>query len=310
LTVPEPRLVFTGNVIVDLVMTVDAIPEAGGDTVATSSAVSAGGGYNVMVAASRDNLPVVFAGQYGAGLFGQVVRDAIASSGFEIVQTGLDDVDSGYCVALVDSAAERTFVTVAGAESRLTAADLARVKVYPDDLVYVSGYSLAHKVNAASLPPWLESLPGEVRVITDPSPLVGELDRAALDRVLARTDVLSLNVREARLATSLSDMSAAARALVERIRQGGSVIVRDGSNGCLVMSAGVEPIAVPAFPVRAVDTNGAGDAHGGVLAAALSRGDDMRSAARRANAASALAVTRTGPATAPTSNEIDALLAT
>ncbi|WP_431280453.1 PfkB family carbohydrate kinase [Leifsonia poae] len=66
---------------------------------------------------------------------------------------------------------------------------------------------------------------------------------------------------------------------------------------------------MPGFSVDAVDTNGAGDAHGGVLAAALSRGAGMLDAARRANAAAAIAVTRSGPATAPTSAEIDALLA-
>ena len=66
----------------------------------------------------------------------------------------------------------------------------------------------------------------------------------------------------------------------------------------------------PAFPVAAVDTTGAGDAFGGVLAAALARGADPMEAARRANAAAAIAVTRQGPATAPTAAETDALLAT
>jgi sugar/nucleoside kinase (ribokinase family) len=54
-----------------------------------------------------------------------------------------------------------------------------------------------------------------------------------------------------------------------------------------------------------VDSNGAGDAHGGVVAAALSRGEGLLTAARRANAAAAIAVTRRGPATAPTAEEID-----
>lgn len=57
-----------------------------------------------------------------------------------------------------------------------------------------------------------------------------------------------------------------------------------------------------------MDTNGAGDAHCGVLAAALLDGADLRTAARRANVAAALAVTRPGPATAPTAAEVDALL--
>ena len=304
----EPRLIFTGNVIVDLVMTIGRLPDPGGDTIASSSTITAGGGYNTMVAAARDGLPVVFAGQFGTGPFGRIVRDALANGGFETVQAGLPEVDSGYCVALVDASTERTFVTTVGAEGRLTRADLDRVPVSPQDVVYVSGYSLAHPENAKALPGWLGDLPPEVRVITDPSPLIGELDPQTLATVLARTDVLSLNRREATIATRLDDLAGAAGRLLEAVRAPGLVVVRDGPAGCWVADGRSESVHVPGFPVDAVDTNGAGDAHGGVLAAALARGDEPIAAAKRANAASAIAVTRRGPATAPTTAEIDDLL--
>jgi sugar/nucleoside kinase (ribokinase family) len=69
---------------------------------------------------------------------------------------------------------------------------------------------------------------------------------------------------------------------------------------------------VPAFrviaapEVAAVDTTGAGDAHSGVFLAALAGGLSPARAARRANAAAALSVTRPGPATSPTRTELDA----
>jgi sugar/nucleoside kinase (ribokinase family) len=306
-----PRLVYTGNVIVDIVMTVGAIPAPGADTVASSSLVTAGGGYNVMVAAQRDGLPVVFAGQYGTGMFGDVVRGALADAGFELVHPGLADQDSGYCVALVDATTERTFVTAIGAEGQLRRQDLDRVEVRATDVVYVSGYSLAHPVNADALAHWIGSIDPAALVLTDPSPLIAELDPRVLAAVLARTNVLSLNAREARLGSGLDDLTAAARFFRGRLPAGGTVLVRDSHRGALLLSdtTGAEPVLVPSFPVVAVDSNGAGDAHGGVLAAALARGDSLRLAVRRANAAAALAVTRFGPATAPTAPEIDALLA-
>jgi sugar/nucleoside kinase (ribokinase family) len=303
------RLIYTGNVIVDIVMTITGLPEPGGDTLASSSFVTVGGGFNVMTAALRDGMPVTFAGQYGTGQFGSIVRLALADSGFEIAQTGLAAADSGYCVALVDSSAERTFVTYVGAEGQLTRAHLDRVDVAGDDIVYLSGYSLAHPVNAGSLPGWLAQLPHSVRVITDPSPLIAELDADTLRQVLARTDVFTANAREARLGSGRDDLRDAATWYLDQIRPAGVVIVRDGGNGCWVAGLGAEPVQVPGFAVDAVDTNGAGDAHGGVLAAALARGDDVIGAAMRANAAAALAVTRSGPATAPTAGEIDAFLA-
>ena len=306
---PEARLIFTGQVIVDLVLQVEALPEPGGDTLANGSTVSAGGGYNVMLAARRDGLEVVFAGLSGTGPFGEVVRSALGRAGIDAVQPGLAGRDNGYCVVLVDPSAERTFVTAMG-QDQLGADELRRVPVTGKDLVYVSGYSLTHPVTTQALPPWLESLPPSARVLTDPSPLIGELDPDAWARVLVRTDVLTANRREAQIMTGLTDPGESAAALLSRIRPGGFVVVRVGAAGCWLASADrSSPIQVAGFQVPALDSTGAGDTHAGVLAAALSRGFSPVAAAGRANAAAALSVTRAGPATAPTSAEIDRLLA-
>lgn len=303
------RLVSVGNVIVDIVMRVDAIPEPGGDVIASASEITAGGGLNTMVAAVRDGMDVAFAGQYGTGPFGDVVRRALAESGVEVVQPGLLDLDSGYCVALVDATSERTFVTSVGAEGRLGSEDLERVRVDEDDTVYVSGYGLAHPVNGAAIAAWVPTLPSGVRVVLDPSPLVDTLHPSVVGPVMARADIVSANSREARLmsptAASLPDAAASIAASA-----GCTVLVRDGAEGCWVAEVGSAPVLVPGFAVEAVDSNGAGDAHGGVLVAALARGETLLDAVRRANAAAALAVTEHGPATAPTAARTDAFLAT
>lgn len=303
-----PRLIFTGSVLVDIALTVDQLPERGGDTLASSSQITAGGGFNVMVAAQQEGLEVLFAGQYGSGPFGSVVRAALDLGGFTTVQDGLADVENGYCITLVDSAAERTFITAAGAEAHLHRADLDRVRPEPDDLVYVSGYSLAHPDNRAALTGWLPTLPATVQVITDPGPLIGELDPPAWSAVLARTDLLSLNVREAWIATGVEDPRSAAPVLLDRIRDGGCVVLRDGANGCWLANGSGPTVPVPGFVVEAVDSTGAGDTHCGVMAAALARGEDLGQAARRANAAAAVATTRRGPGGAPNSADIEAML--
>ena len=302
------RLVSVGNVIVDIVMRIGALPEPGGDVIADGSEITAGGGLNTMVAARRDGMDVVFAGQYGTGPFGDVVRQALEESGVTVVQPGLADVDSGYCVALVDATTERTFITSVGAEGQLTRADLDRVTLRADDVVFVSGYGLAHPVNGAAIADWLGTVPSSVRVVFDPSPLVDTLPAAVLAAVSARSDVVSANSREARLLSPTSATLAEAAAAIAAAARG-TALVRDGADGCWVVESGSEPVLVPGFPVVAVDTNGAGDAHDGVLAAALGRGASLQDAVRRANAAAALAVTRPGPATAPTADETDALLA-
>ena len=54
--------------------------------------------------------------------------------------------------------------------------------------------------------------------------------------------------------------------------------------------------------------SGAGDTHTGVLLAERALGADWESAATRANAAAAIAVTRRGPQSAPSRAEVDAFL--
>jgi sugar/nucleoside kinase (ribokinase family) len=87
------------------------------------------------------------------------------------------------------------------------------------------------------------------------------------------------------------------------------VLVRTGQDGCLIGRPG-GVVHVPGFRVRVVDTNGAGDTHSGVFIAALAAGAAETAAARTANAAAALSVTRRGPATAPTREELARFLTT
>ena len=85
------------------------------------------------------------------------------------------------------------------------------------------------------------------------------------------------------------------------------IVVRDGPQGCWIRK-GDNTQHVRGFPVTAIDTNGAGDAHAGVLLAGLAAGLSAEQAALRANAAAAIAVTRWGPATAPKADEVDELI--
>jgi sugar/nucleoside kinase (ribokinase family) len=212
----------------------------------------------------------------------------------------------------VEAGGERTFLTSRGAEATLTAADLDRVSPAARDAIYLSGYGLVHDSNRAALLGWLPRLGGGQMVFFDPGPLVGSIPAAALAAVLARADWLACNAREAAILTGRADPGEAAAALAGRAGQAGRprVLVRTGPGGCLITRLDAAVVAVPGFAVDVVDTNGAGDAHSGAFIAALAAGAADDAAARSANAAAALSVTRRGPATAPTSEELARFLAT
>lgn len=304
------RLVHTGSVIADLVMRVSAVPEPGGDTVARDTRIVAGGGLNAMVAARQDGLDVLYAGLVGTGPFAAVATVALAEHGIVAAHPPVPGQDTGFCVALVDDDTERTFITHVGADGLLGLDHLAATPLLAGDLVYVSGYSLSTTVTAEALAAWLPTVPAAVPVLVDPSPLVTEVDPALYAPLLARVDVLSCNAREAAHLTGEAEPDRAAVALLGLLRTSAVAVVRDGPDGCYLARRGEGGARhVPAFPVRAVDSNGAGDAHAGVLMSGLARGLPVRAAALRANAAAAIAVTRDGPATCPTRAETDALVA-
>ncbi|HEY2239446.1 MAG TPA: PfkB family carbohydrate kinase [Streptosporangiaceae bacterium] len=302
------QLLFAGEAFVDLMMWVPSLPERGGDLLATSSGVAVGGGFNVMAAASRQGLPVRYAGGHGTGPWGDLVRSALADENIELLRPRDPRADTGFDVALVEPAGERTFVTSLGAESLPAPDGWDAVRARPGDAVYVSGYGLAAPASGPDLGRWAAGLPAEVTLFIDPGPLVADIPAGILGPVLARADWWSCNQREAALLTGTDQPAEAARQLRPRLPRA-SIMVRTGPAGC-VLATGDGPLAaIPAPRVAAVDTTGAGDAHAGVFLAAMADGLPPSAAAARANAAAALSTTRTGPATAPGRDELNRFLA-
>lgn len=309
----EPRLVMVGGVLVDVVMYVPHLPVPGGDVLASAAVVTTGGGFNVLAAARRQGLSAAYLGPHGTGHFGDQIRADLAAEGIALSQPTSPEDDSGFCIGLVDDAAERTYATRPGVEGRLTQAQLAGISLEPEDAVHLSGYDLAYP-HGPVVGAWFARLPAGHRTFFDPGPVVADLDTALLRTVLDRADWVSLNADEARALTGCPDAEHAVRAwsgVLPLPRAG--VLVRDGARGCWLLDAthpdDVRHVAVPFPPFTPTDSSGAGDCHLGTFAAGIERGDEPVAAARWANAAAAICVQRVRPATGPTYAEVTVALA-
>lgn len=304
------RLLHTGNAVVDVVLELPNLPERGGDVIADRSWTTPGGGFNVMAAAARQGAAVVYAGAHGTGRFGDQVREKLEAEGITVLGQPRNALDTGFVTCLIDAEGERTFITSPGAEATLGQDDLGRGEPNPDDIVYISGYSLMYPKNRAAITGWLPGIDPGATVVVDPGPLAGQISAPALDLMFARADWWSCNQREATLLTGHEDPADAARALSKRLKRG-SVLVRTGADGCILAqgsSTNRTVRHVPGYAVDAIDLNGAGDAHTGTFIAALLQDLDPPTAARHANAAAALATTARGPATAPDADALRAFL--
>lgn len=303
------RLVHVGSAVVDHVYRIDVLPAPGTEKTASSYAQVAGGGFNMMVAASRTGMTVVFGGQLGSGPNGDFLRAALAGEGIETLTPPSSAMDSGNCVAMISSDAERTFVSWPGAESILSLAMMAPVVAASGDWVFTSGYTLSYPGSRDALTDWIEALPAGIPFVFDPTPIIADISRPILSRVLAGTTWLSCNTTEAVEIAGLGDVETLARRLLaDHCPKAEGVVIRAGAKGCFVRLADGSAQTIPGFKVVAIDTNGAGDTHIGAFVSALSRGVPAFEAARYANAAAALSVTRHGGSSAPTDREIQTFL--
>ncbi|WP_454814700.1 PfkB family carbohydrate kinase [Labrys neptuniae] len=310
---PTPtRLLSVGSILADVRLDVPCLPQRGGDVLGSEATISAGGGFNILTAAARNGLRAAFAGQHGKGPYGERIRAELAAEGIEALMPVSADGDSGFCIVLVEPDGERTFVTSPGVEARPGREPLSGLRLGSADALFASGYDLCYPQLGPAITDWVGGLPASVTVMIDPGPLVADIPPGIMAAVLARADIVTLNRREAGLLTGADDKTEAAKRVHDRLSPDTLVILRDGPAGCFLLGGdiGQSGLQVPAPAVRMVDATGAGDAHTGVFLASLAAGYPAAEAARRANAAAAIAVTRKGPATAPGTEELNAFLAT
>ena len=85
----------------------------------------------------------------------------------------------------------------------------------------------------------------------------------------------------------------------ERLKHEASVdtmrlVVTHGADGVVIRTPGSEPVAMPASPVNAIDTTGAGDCFAGVLVTALAEGVALADAVASAIVGAAISTTAVG----------------
>ena len=313
------RVVLMGQILVDLAVRGEALPSPGGDVWAIDEGMHVGGGFNALVAARRMGAEAVSLSPIGEGPYSSLIQAALAREGITDLGPRVTGTDNGFCIAFTDRTGERTFISTKGAETMAPAsawADFVRT-MSPGDVLYIDGYLMDHPANREAAEAALRVLPEGVRVLLDVSPVIGIPSALPSDGV-----IVSINHREAQeIAQQSGDSTVrdrcrepreAARAMLSLL--GRPVLVRAGAEGAyFVRPAGTAPnacnedvIHIPTPRVEAIDTNGAGDAHSGVLAASLALGIPMKRALLLANCAGALSTTVVGPASCPSREEIEA----
>ncbi len=303
------RLVHIGGAVMDYVYHVPGLPERAAELMATSFARVPGGAVNMMVAARRTGLCTACGGALGTGPDGDALRGFLADEDIAVLLKQRTDIDCGNCVVLITPDAERSFISFPGAEAHIDTFDALHGHLVPGDWLAVSGYVLSYSGSCEAVLALVEDLDARVLVTFDPTPVIADVPVDALDRILARVNWMSANMRElATITGGPVTLETPATLMETRMPLCRGIVLRDGENGAHLVERGFEPATVPGFRVTAIDTNGAGDNHLGAFVGALARDLTPLDAVRYANAASAISVTRQGGACGPSHDEIISFL--
>jgi ribokinase len=296
-------VVVVGSLNLDLIARVVRLPTPGETVPATSLLRRFGGkGANQAVAAARQGASVTMIGGVGDDTGGAAYRKHLARhEGINVRALRiLPGSPTGTALIAVDHFGQNNIIVVAGANARLTAAD-----VRAQAAVIRRADALLAQLESP-LPAVLEAMrlarAADVPVVFNPSPLRSDFPwgRVELHTVI-------VNEPEARRifgrpADNLARRPAAWRQKLaeRRIEQ---LLITRGARSTLCLTA-ERFLEVPTLPVRPVDTVGAGDAFAGTFTARLAEGCDLPEAVALANCAGALATLKPGAQEAiPTRSE-------
>ncbi len=280
------KIVVLGSLNIDLVVTVPRLPQPGESVLGDRLGSYPGGkGANQAVAAARLGGQVAMVGRVGRDSFGAELIENLESNGVDASRVARDPAEpTGAALIYVEHGGHNMIAVAPGANATVGPHDAERAVAMlgPGDLLVMQLEIPFAVVEQATL----AARRAGAMVLLNAAPA-----QRLKPEVFAQLDALVVNEREATALGDLEDPSAAAAAL--RAMGAKIVIVTLGPAGSLFCDdAGVH--RVEPFPVKSVDSTGAGDAFVGALAVGLAAKLPGEAAIRFANAAGAAATCSLG----------------
>ncbi|MFN3975194.1 MAG: ribokinase [Dehalococcoidia bacterium] len=302
----SPHILVVGGINMDLVVITPRFPASGETVVGERFFITPGGkGANQAVACARLGARCSLVGRVGNDTFGQDLLASLTARGVDIQGVGQDDLaSSGVAFIEVDATGQNRIVQVVGANGRCGLEEVKkaqRLLHHADALLFSLEVSPVLLLEVGRMAREQGAL-----VVFNPAPakpFPSALYPLSHYIVPNETEVSAL------VGYPVGDQDSLRRAAEELLGRGcQGVVITLGERGAFFKSAEGEGY-VPAFPVKAVDTVGAGDAFCGALTLALAEGKHLKEAVRFANAAGAVAVTKPGAQEAmPSREEVEEVL--
>jgi ribokinase len=287
---PDPVIAVVGSLNIDLIAYTKRAPGPGETVMGDRFQMGFGGkGANQAVMAARLGARVSIVGALGSDVYADMTFENLASQGVDASNVARVDGSSGVAPIWVEPDGTNRIIVVGGANDRVDPDVAAAAVAGMDGLAAVIGQlEVPQHVTAAA---FLAARRRGVSTILNPAPA------AVLSAdLLGASDWLIPNEHELGLVAGVEgldlDDDAALAAIAGSL--GPRLLVTLGSRGAALVRGDGSVARVPAVPVTAVDSTGAGDAFVGAFAYGLAAGLDEFAAVRLGIACASDSVTRTG----------------
>ena len=257
---------------------------------------SGGSAANTMAAIAQSGGTGVYAGKVAGDTHGEFYKKDIQEVGIEfyVPPASAASLPTGTSVILTTPDAERTMCTHLGISATLTKNDIDADLLSQSKCSYIEGYLwTGDDTRAASIEAFEQSKKHGVRAAFTLSDMF-LVDLFADDfRGLIKDycDIVFCNADEAKKFFGKDDMPQCATEMGQLCDL---AFVTDGGNGCYVVEKGNVTL-VEGFPVKAVDTVGAGDAFAGGALYGITHGKSPVEAAKWGNFFASRVVEQFGP---------------
>ena len=297
-----PDLVTIGHVLMDIRIFIDEFPKA--DEEAKTDKLSLGGGgsaANVAVGASRLGVKSGFIGSIGFDTFGRVLLEELEHEGVDVAHVKVDtSTSSGLTVIAINNKGQVIMFGYTGASDKLFPSDLNKEYISSSEHVHITGLSFDTALAAAKI-----AKKANVTVSFDPGRLMSKMGLKRLLPLLHYVDQILLNQEEAQELTGVIELEKATKAIITSGPK--MVIIKRGPDGVFAMNHS-KSFSVPAYPVKVVDTTGAGDAFSAGFITAQLEGKSLEDSVEFANATANLKITRIGARALPNRKAVERFL--
>ena len=285
-----------GSINIDYSVAISKLPKPGETISGHDLVLSPGGkGANQALAARRAGAEVKLTGAIGSDSIAETAISLLKADGVDLTAVKSRQGTTGCAFVFVDGDSENQIIIIAGANDSVSPEQARHIKFKLNDLLLLQLECPMAAVTAAAS----QARQHSARVVANLAPY-----RSLEKQFFTDIDYLILNELEAeQLAEDLSLNSATVADINAATHC--AVVKTLGAKGIEAVDEQSRPFMLPGIKVKAIDTVGAGDTFAGFLGTMLSTGNSLQNACKVANAAAALACTKSGAQTAiPTIQDV------